>query len=265
MCYIRYWPLGGSLPPNGALPNGSKGNPAQTRKVTVMTTAIQTDPATDTSPDATDQTATDRQPAKTTRKPRTAKPAAPPTLAELEAQAAGYVTAGNTAGMSLASVLVELYQRTGWTEHEQSIVDYFTLTIGVGESGFTLPKLARQEVVKLMASQAPDCAIAHLAIITGASLRTISRDREQWELANPNRVNSHKPTPDDDATDDNAGDDDATDDAKPAKASKTRVNTVNVLAIIDELQDATYLMNVITHASARLTALNTPATDKVAA
>jgi hypothetical protein len=228
----------------------------------MTSTATEITP-TDTTVKATDKPAT-KAPVKAPVKPAATKtPVATDytkvTTAKLESEAVKFVTAGNKAGFSLAGVLVALHTRSAWTEHEQSVSDYFSATIGVGESGFTMGKMARQELVKLMADAAPDAPISTLAQMTGASLRTIARDREQWELANPNRVNSHKPA-DDDQDDDNgtdAGDD--TTDAKPAKTSKTRVQTVNVIEIIDALQDAQFITMIIAHASARLAELSTPA------
>ena len=198
-------------------------------------------------------------------KPATTKPAPKPvteaTVKQLETLASGLVAAASKSGLELAGVLVELYGRQPWTERKpaQTLVDYFQTTIGVGESGFTLPKPARQEVVKLMATAHPDAPIAHIGIVAGASLSTIARDRREFELANPNRVAAHTQTGDNETGDsetDGGNGDDTTDD-KPAKASKTKTNVVNVIAIVDTMSDTQYLMQVIAHASARLSELTT--------
>lgn len=218
-------------------------------KITRTPAAAVTDPKTATTTDATPAAAVTGE-------------YSAMTLAKLENLATRQVSIASKAGVALAAILTELYVRQAWTEHGQSVVDYFSATIGVGESGVTLSKPARQEVVKRMAAVAPDAPIAHLSIITGASLRTISRDREEYDLANPARVASHKTAGDgsDDNDTDNAGDD------KPTKASKTRVTTVNVIEIVDGLSDAAMLTAIMTHAAARLAELNASATatDKAA-
>ncbi|HEY3879993.1 MAG TPA: hypothetical protein VGM12_15475, partial [Trebonia sp.] len=169
---------------------------------------VTTDQATDTDQAATDTPVTD------------------PAITKLEKDAARFIAAGVKAGTSLAGILVKLYSARGWEAHEQSISDYYRATIGIGEEGFILPKPARQQVVVMMSDANPDAPLAHMVHMTGCSLRTINRDRGEWEVANPNRVNSHKPAGDD------TGDDDTDDtDDTPVKARKTRVQTVNLVEI----------------------------------
>lgn len=202
-------------------------------------------------------------------KPATTKPAPKPvteaTVKQLETLASGLVAAASKSGLELAGVLVELYGRQPWTERKpaQTLVDYFQTTIGVGESGFTLPKPARQEVVKLMATAHPDAPIAHIGIVAGASLSTIARDRREFELANPNRVAAHTQTGDnetgDSETDGGNGDDN---DDTPATAPKPKtVKPADVIAAIDAATDAAFLANVMQHVSARVMALTAPAAE----
>jgi hypothetical protein len=113
-------------------------------------------------------------------------------VAEMEAAVMRLITAGTEVGVTLGSVLVELYVARAWEYHGQSIADYFMLTLGVGELGFTLPKRARREVVKLMAAQVPDAPISHIVYLTGSATSTINKDRANLNVANPNRRFSQK-------------------------------------------------------------------------
>ena len=176
-----------------------------------------------------------------------------------------------TSAVKLAETFVALHPLAPWTvatdtRPAMTLEKYFrdVMGIGAGDDMFRLPYDARRAVVKGMFTRDNDPErtgdfILAIAAMTGASERTIARDRTDLGFANKNRVDSHVKQSGDGESDGENGE------AQPAKAPKTRVQTVNVIAIIDELQDATYLMNVIAHASARLTALTTPATAKDAA
>jgi hypothetical protein len=221
----------------------------------------------------TTATVTPITPGKPAPKPRVVKPAAPrkpaakpadkpvteATVKELETRAADFITTGAQIGLSLVDVIAELFTRKAWEAHgEMTYVDYFHGVIGIGaDAKFVLPRAGRQVLVKKMAG-VEGCLNAHLTAMTGASLRTILTDRAELGVSNVNRQEGqHK----DDQPDDNAGDEtgDDTTEEKPVKSRKS--SSVNVLEIVDRLQDATYLMQVIAHASARLTELATPKAD----
>jgi hypothetical protein len=221
---------------------------------TEPTTATTT--ATDTKTPVTSKATTDTTASKTpVTTDTTAKPI-DPTIAKLEVQADKLVAAGNKTGMALAAIVVDLYVRKAWEAHDMSVADYF-LSRGIGsESGFVLSKTGRQDVVKRMATAAPDAPNSALCQLTGASLRTIANDRAELGVANTNRQDGQKNR--EDIADDNGTDAGDTTD-KPAKTSKTRVQTVNVIEIIDALQDAQFITMIIAHASARLAELSTPA------
>jgi hypothetical protein len=90
-----------------------------------------------------------------------------------------------------------------------------------------------------MAAVAPDAPISIIAMMTGCSLRTVARDRSEFDLANPARVNSHKPADDDQDDDQDAGDD-TTD--TPAKATKSRKSSVDIGEVISQTTDVSALM-----------------------
>jgi hypothetical protein len=197
-----------------------------------------------------------------TRTPRTPKPAKPagPTTAELEAMAGGFIATGTQAGMSLVDVLCQLHARSAWQEHTMPIATYFCDVIGIGaESGFVLPRTARQELVKRMAET--DAPNAVLCQMTGASLRTIANDRAALGIANENRQAGQKSGEtdagetgnDNDTADNETGETDA----KPAKVKLAK--PADVIAAIDQATDAAFLANVMAHVSARYAALTAAA------
>lgn len=173
-----------------------------------------------------------------------------PAIIKLEAAAARHIASATKAGTSLADILVKLYSVEAWKAHGQSIADYYGKTIGIGPEGFVLPKAAREQLVVAMSDANPDAPLAHMVHMSGASLSSINRARSAWELANPNRQAAQLKSASDDDTD--------TDDDTPATPRKTRVQTVNVIEIVDNLSDPTMLMAILTHASARLAEINKP-------
>jgi prophage antirepressor-like protein len=114
------------------------------------------------------------------------------TVAELEKMADGYVAQGERVGISLVPLLVELYVRRAWETYSLTIGAYFRDYRGIGPDRFTLPKGARREFVALMATAAPEAPNAHLALISGNSLRTVQQDRSELGVANPGRVEGQR-------------------------------------------------------------------------
>jgi hypothetical protein len=114
------------------------------------------------------------------------------TLTELEKMADGYVAQGERIGVSLVPLLVELYVRRAWETYSMTIGAYFRDYRGIGPDRFTLPRVARREFVTLMATAAPEAPNAHLALISGNSLRTVTQDRSELGVANPGRVEGQR-------------------------------------------------------------------------
>jgi hypothetical protein len=214
-------------------------------------------PATVASKPAAPKTTVTRKPA-TSRAASPAKPvtAKPVTTAQLESMAGGFIAAGTQAGMSLVDILCELHKRSAWQEHTMPVGAYFIDVIGIGsESGFVLPKTARQALVKKMAG-VDGVQNSTLAQMTGASLRTIANDRAELGVASKTRQDGQNKS-DGETDGEETGETDGDD--KPAAPRKPRVQTINVIEIVDGLNDAGMLTAIMQHAAMRLAALNTPA------
>ena len=136
------------------------------------------------------------------------------TTGALETLADEYVQKSTDTQVSLARVFAELFAREAHEDHDMPFAEYWRDMRGVSPETFTLAYAARRELVTLT----PDATLAQHIAMTGASQRTIARDRADLGTANPNRQAGQegkhdKPADDTDATTDAT----ATADAKEAR------------------------------------------------
>jgi hypothetical protein len=207
----------------------------------------------------------------TTAKPTTAKPTSPvragavvtpeahtsaqtAEITTLEGYAGKFVAAGVNAAKNLADVIVKLYALAPWdgrkltNGHPMTIARYYA-SLGIGGDNFALPTDARMIVVKAMANTVD---VQTVADMTGASLRSIQRDRIAAGLANVNRSESQQ-----------AAAARATDStpATPARTDGPVTRMVPVLSMtsvrefINELDDSDMLLELAELITERMSAL----------
>jgi hypothetical protein len=216
-----------------------------------MTTT--TDTTTDTTTPSTDQ-ATDTTTTETT------VPQADPRAVKLESIALKLRATVIGNAVKLANTFVELYPLAPWTSHADdtgkplAMAVYFKDVMGISSDNFKMPRDARQAVVKGMFDR--DNEPAHVAGIvvacmamTGASERSITRDRADLGFVDQATSDAHSGPRNGD------GDTDGDGDGETRPATRTRVQTVNVVEIIDQVQDVQFLMTIVAHANARMTEL----------